>query len=80
MNELNRVPIDDLPEVLRARAEMSMDTVGDTRFLQVLANAPHMADFYFGQFYQDVFYGGVVPVRVKELVRLRLSNLHGCVY
>ena len=62
------------------RAERSAELTGDTRFIQSLANAPHMADFYFDDFYENVFYGGLVPVYIKELARLRLSNLHGCAF
>ena len=60
-------------------------TIGEVPFtprakqiLEVAANAPHITHFYFDQFYGEVFYGGKVAVRIKELVRLRLSRLHGC--
>jgi len=80
VTELDLVPFEDLPEGLRTRAEAAQEITGDTRFLQALGNAPHMAEFYFRDFYENVFHQGIVPVRVKELVRLRLSNLHGCVF
>lgn len=80
MTGLQRLPIQDLPDRLRARAAASKETTGDTRFLQVLGNAPHMAEFYFGEFYDKIFFGGAVPIATKELIRLRLSTLHGCVY
>ena len=80
MTGLRQVPISDLPARLVARAAASEEATGDSRFLQVLGNAPHMAEFYFGEFYDKVFFGGTVPITTKELIRLRLSTLHGCVY
>ncbi|MCS6801861.1 MAG: hypothetical protein RMM58_01820 [Chloroflexota bacterium] len=50
----------------------------EPRFLEVVANAPNVADFYFDRFYGELFFRGIAPRRVKELVRLRLSILHGC--
>ncbi|GIW05353.1 MAG: hypothetical protein KatS3mg060_0158 [Dehalococcoidia bacterium] len=50
----------------------------EPRFLEVVANAPNVAEFYFDHFYGGLFFNGIAPRRVKELVRLRLSNLHGC--
>ena len=29
-------------------------------------------------FYAKLFYGGVVPIKIKEMTQLRLSKLHGC--
>lgn len=80
MTALHQVPINELPEKLRQRAAASLETTGDTRFLGALGNAPHMADFYFTEFYERVFFAGTVTVATKELIRLRLSALHGCVY
>lgn len=80
MTQLHLTPFGDLPEDLRERAAASLEATGDDRFLRAVASAPHMADFYFRDFYEGVFFGGVVPLSIKELVRLRLSNLHGCVY
>jgi len=51
---------------------------GDTRFFQFAAQAPHIVELYWVQFYQDVFFKGVLPVRLKEIVRLRLAALNGC--
>lgn len=77
---IHGVPFDELQGQLRSKAALALETTGDVRFLEAIATAPHMAKFYFDDFYREVFYGGIVPVRVKEMVRLRLSNLHGCVY
>lgn len=77
---LRRVPIDELPKVLQSLVPAERIETKDTLFLEVLANAPHMASWYFDSFYDDIFFGGTVPVRIKELVRLRLSLLHGCAF
>ncbi len=47
-------------------------------FREILSSAPEMQRWYVDGFYSEVFYGGSVPVRIKELVRLRLSQIHGC--
>lgn len=52
---------------------------GDATFVQVFGLAPELFEWY-GEFYQRVFYGGRVPVRIKEIVRLRLSTVHGCAF
>ncbi len=75
---LTRVPHEALAEDYRAMVEECIDQAGDARFLEIGANAPHMMQFYFGEFYEKIFFAGVAPVPIKELARLRLSTLHGC--
>ncbi len=75
---LSRVGREQVPAPYQAMIDESLELTGDARFLEVAANAPHITHFYFDQFYGEVFYGGKVAVRIKELVRLRLSRLHGC--
>ena len=53
---------------------------GDATFYEIGANAPHMLEWYFESFYGTVFYGGQVEVRIKELLRYRLSMTHGCAF
>ena len=55
-----------------------MELRGDATFFEVFANHPELYRWYTGSFYGEVFNGGVVPRRIKELVRLRLSTVHGC--
>ncbi len=50
----------------------------DTRAIEAMSNAPHIQNFYVHHFYKEVFFNGIAPIRTKELVRLRLSTLHGC--
>lgn len=47
-------------------------------FLDELTAAPEIEEFYLDHFYRRLFYAGRLPVRTKELVRLKLSNLHAC--
>lgn len=75
---LSRVPRAELAEDYLAMVDECVEQAGDARFLEIGANAPHMMQFYFGEFYDKVFFQGVVPVPIKELARLRLSTLHGC--
>ena len=75
---LHRVPPDQLPEELRAAWQKSMDLRGDATFFEVFGNNPGLFDWYATRFYKEVFHGGTVPRRIKELVRLRLSTIHGC--
>lgn len=75
---LREIPVDTLPSPFREKVARVEDLGGDVAFFRAAANAPHIVDLYWRHFYDDVFHGGVVPVRVKELVRLRLAALHGC--
>lgn len=75
---LRPVPRDQVPEAYRDKIDASIELLGDARLLQVLANAPHVTSWFFDSFYAQIFFAGIVPVRIKELVRLRLSQLHGC--
>lgn len=77
---MRRVPDDEMEPEFRAKVQRVRSMVGDVRFLEVAANAPHMIDFYWGDFYRDVFFAGIVDVRTKELVRLLLANIHGCMF
>lgn len=75
---LHQVPIDDLPSPFREKVQRVEALGGDVEFFRVAANTPEILDLYWRHFYADVFHAGVAPVRVKELVRLRLAALHGC--
>jgi AhpD family alkylhydroperoxidase len=77
---LRHVPDDEMSDAFRTKVQKVRSMVGDARFLEVAANAPHMIDFYWGHFYEGVFFGGIVDIRVKELVRLLLANIHGCMF
>lgn len=77
--QLPRVPRDDLPAPMQGAYDRALAIRGDATFIQVAGHAPELYEWY-ATFYQQVFYGGRVPVRIKELVRLRLSTVHGCAF
>ena len=51
---------------------------GDACFVEVFAQAPDMLRFVMQQFYMNIFFGGKVAQRYKQLARLELSLIHGC--
>ena len=53
---------------------------GDATFFEIGAHAPEILDWYHNSFYSRVFYGGKVDVKIKELLRYRLSMTHGCAF
>jgi AhpD family alkylhydroperoxidase len=81
---LQRVAPDAMDGWLRAAYQESRalqeSKGGDATFYEIGANAPHMLEWYFKSFYEGIFYGGRVEVRIKELLRYRLSMTHGCAF
>ncbi len=75
---MQRVPPTAMPDDIRRAYDHSMALRGDATFFEVFAGHPELYRWYTGSFYGDVFRGGLVPRRIKELVRLRLSTVHGC--
>jgi AhpD family alkylhydroperoxidase len=75
---LKRVAPAEMPADIRQAFEHSMRLRGDATFFEVFANHPELYRWYTGSFYGEVFRGGRVARRIKELVRLRLSTIHGC--
>ena len=63
---------------MRAAYEKSLELRGDGTFFEVFAHHPDLYRWYSDSFYGQVFAGGLVDRRTKELVRYRLSTLHGC--
>ena len=76
--KLNRIAPAEMPDDMASAWARSMDLRGDATFFEVFANHPELYRWYVNQFYGDVFRGGKVAQRYKELLRLRLSTLHGC--
>ncbi len=77
---LKRVPRADLPPHMQAVWDKSLDTHGDTTFIEVAGNNPTMYDWYINDFYKKVFYSDRIDRKIVELVRLRLANIHGCAF
>jgi len=71
---------DLMPPRWRAAAETADDIRGEATLLEVLAQAPEHLAWYYDTFYAGIFFAGRVERRVKELLRLRLSTLHGCAF
>ena len=71
---------EQMPAVLQAMWDRSIETSGDATFVAIGANNPDLLEWYIEGFYDRVFYDGCVPTRIMELLRLRLSNIHGCRY
>jgi len=74
----SKIPIENLPPAFRQKVERVEALGGDPSFFQFAANANHIVEFYWTHFYGDVFFSGILPVRIKELVRLRLTLHSGC--
>ena len=72
------LPVGKIGSPLREKIATIESLGGDTRFFQFAAHAPHVVQLYWVQFYQDVFFKGLLPVRLKEIARLRLAALNGC--
>jgi alkylhydroperoxidase family enzyme len=75
-----RVSRDDMPANLAERHDTAMEVRDDATFFEIGAHAPEILDWYHDSFYAKVFYGGRVEVKIKELLRYRLSMTHGCAF
>jgi AhpD family alkylhydroperoxidase len=73
-----RTPRDDLPEDFKPAWDMLNKLTGEPAFIEVFASAPHLVNLVMNEFYVKTFFGGQVEQRYKQLVRLRLSIVHGC--
>jgi alkylhydroperoxidase family enzyme len=68
----------DLSDKMQAAFERSLNRRGEARLISAMGHAPDLFEWYITSFYEQLFYGGSVPVIYKELGRLRLSEIHGC--
>ena len=75
---LAKLPEHALPPDIAEGHAKSMALRGDATFFEVFGNHPELYRWYTESFYGEVFRGGLVERRIKELVRLRLSQEHGC--
>ncbi len=75
---LERIPRDRLPDEFTPAWETLNALTGEPAFVEAFAVAPHVLNFVMNDFYANLFFGGNVDQRYKQLVRLRLSALHGC--
>ena len=79
-NLYNQVDDSQIPQFLKEKINKSTDLTGDAYFLKVFASSEAASKVYYEQFYKKVFYGGVVNIKLKELIRLRLAGISGCKY
>lgn len=77
---LARVPRAKMPPALQSAHDTALALRDDATFIEVAANAPELMQWYVDEFYGRIFYAGRVAVRIKELLRYRLSMTHGCAY
>jgi len=75
---LSRIEPDALPDDLKQVWSTLNGLTGEPTFVEVFAQAPELLDFVMRQFYGQIFFGGRVDERYKQLARLRLSQIHGC--
>ena len=73
---------DALPVDLQPLHDLGVERTGDATIIGVMAHQPAILRWYFGEFYDGLFYNKhpdmTVDVRSKELLRLKLSKQHGC--
>lgn len=77
---LARLSRDALPPQMQLAHDGANRVLGDSTFVDVFGNAPHVFDWYMKDFYEKMFYKGRIDRRILELVRLRLANIHGCAF
>jgi AhpD family alkylhydroperoxidase len=77
---LARIPREALPPHMQLAHDGATRVLGDSTFVDVFGNAPHVFDWYMQDFYEKMFYKGRIDRRILELVRLRLANIHGCAF
>ena len=78
--QLRRVPRAEMTPRLQQEYDATLALRDDATLQEVGANAPELLAWYKDEFYGRLFYGGRVEVRMKELLRYRLSMTHGCAY
>ena len=76
--QLTRIPRNELPDEFAPAWDALNALTGEPAFVEAFATAPQVLRFVMGDFYQNLFFGGDVDQRYKQLARLRLSALHGC--
>jgi AhpD family alkylhydroperoxidase len=69
-----------MPERWRRLAETADEVRGEATLIEVLVQAPELLGWYYDGFYAEVFFKGRVERRMKELLRLKLSTVHGCAF
>ena len=76
--QLKRISREELAEEFQIAWDGLDGLTGDPTFVEVFAQAPEVLRFVMNEFYVKLFFGGNVEQRYKQLVRLKLSLVHGC--
>jgi alkylhydroperoxidase family enzyme len=74
----HRIPRAALAPRHQASWDRSMELHDDATFVEVMANAPDVYDWYSDAFYKTLFASGRIEAQIIELVRFKLANVHGC--
>lgn len=77
---LQKISPSQLPPFMQEAHAKSIKIHGEGDRIEIFGNAPHVYRFYLKNFYEELFYGGVVDIPTKELLRLRLAGIHGCAH
>lgn len=75
---MTRTPRERLSPDFQHAWDMLNGLTGEPAFIEAMAAAPELLKFVMQDFYGDIFFGGRVEERYKQLLRLRLSLAHGC--
>jgi len=75
---LASIPRNQLPAEFQPAWDALNGLTGEPTFVEVFAQAPDVLRFVMNDFYAKLFFGGNVDNHYKQLVRLKLSLVHGC--
>jgi len=75
---LASIPRDQLSAEFQPAWDALNGLTGEPTFVEVFAQAPEVLRFVMNDFYAKLFFGGAVDNHYKQLVRLKLSLVHGC--
>lgn len=75
---LKKISVEKLPENIQAAWHKSMNLRGDATFFEVFGNNIDLYNWYIEKFYGDLFNSNRIQKQYKELLRIKLSSLHGC--
>ena len=77
---LKKISRAELGEDLAPLWDAAMRDRNEATLIEVAGNAPEVMDWYYNSFYAQMFHGGRVEVRIKQLARMKLSTMHGCAF
>lgn len=63
---------------LKSAYDQSIALRGDGTFFEVMGNNMDLYHWYIDRFYKELFYAKRIDQPIKELLRFRLSTIHGC--